>query len=110
MERDFLLGALGEALARFGAPEIFNTNQGSQFTDADFTAPLLAQGVRVSMDGKGLWIDNVFVGSAVALREVRGYLPARPSDGARGEDGPHALLRVLQQMPATSEPRLSDAR
>jgi putative transposase len=61
MSSEFCVEALEEALARYGAPEIFNTDQGSQFTDQDFTAPLLAKGVRVSMDGKGRWIDNVFV-------------------------------------------------
>jgi putative transposase len=58
---DFCIEALGEALRRYGAPEIFNTDQGSQFTDDAFTAVLAAQGVRISMDGKGRWIDNVFV-------------------------------------------------
>jgi Integrase core domain len=58
---DFCIEALGEALRRHGAPEIFNTDQGSQFTDEAFTAVLAARGVRISMDGKGRWIDNVFV-------------------------------------------------
>jgi putative transposase len=58
---DFCIDALEEALLRYGAPEIFNTDQGSQFTDEDFTKLLLDKGVRVSMDGKGRWIDNVFV-------------------------------------------------
>jgi putative transposase len=61
MSSEFCVEALEEALARYGAPEIFNTDQGSQFTDDDFTAPLLEKGVRVSMDGKGRWIDNVFI-------------------------------------------------
>jgi len=61
MSADFCIEALAEALARYGAPEIFNTDQGSQFTDDDFTALLLGKGVRVSMDGKGRWIDNVFI-------------------------------------------------
>jgi putative transposase len=61
MTSEFCVEALEEALERYGAPEIFNTDQGSQFTDDDFTAPLLAKGVRVSMDGKGRWIDNVFI-------------------------------------------------
>ena len=61
MTTDFCLEALQEALARYGAPEIFNTDQGSQFTAEEFTAALLAKGVRVSMDGKGRWVDNVFV-------------------------------------------------
>ena len=61
LSSEFCVEALTEALARYGAPEIFNTDQGAQFTDEDFTSILLAQGVRVSMDGRGRWIDNVFV-------------------------------------------------
>jgi putative transposase len=58
---DFCIEALEEALRRYGTPEIFNTDQGSQFTDDAFTAVLAAKDVRISMDGKGRWIDNVFV-------------------------------------------------
>ena len=61
MTTDFCVEALQEALARFGAPGIFNTDQGSQFTAEEFTETLLAHAVRVSMDGKGRWVDNVFV-------------------------------------------------
>lgn len=61
MTTDFCVEALEEALARYGTPEILNTDQGSQFTAEAFTEPLLAREVRVSMDGKGRWIDNVFV-------------------------------------------------
>lgn len=61
LSQEFCVEALEEALARYGAPEIFNTDQGSQFTAEDFIKPLEAKGVRVSMDGKGRWIDNVFV-------------------------------------------------
>jgi len=61
LSSEFCVEALEEALARYGAPEIFNTDQGSQFTDEDFTAPLLEKGVRVSMDGKGRWIDKAYV-------------------------------------------------
>lgn len=61
MTSEFCVEALEEALRDYGAPEIFNTDQGSQFTDEQFTKVLLAKGVRVSMDGKGRWIDNVFV-------------------------------------------------
>ena len=61
LEVDFCLEAVEEALARHGRPEIFNTDQGSQFTSADFTDVLKANGIRISMDGKGRWIDNVFV-------------------------------------------------
>jgi putative transposase len=61
MSTDFCVEALEEALTRYGTPGIFNTDQGSQFTAEDFTQLLEARSVRVSMDGKGRWIDNVFV-------------------------------------------------
>jgi putative transposase len=61
MEADFCIEALEEALAKHGAPEIFNTDQGSQFTSAAFTGVLIANEIAISMDGKGAWRDNVFV-------------------------------------------------
>jgi putative transposase len=61
MSTDFCIEALEEALARHGTPEIFNTDQGSQFTSLEFTGALQARGIRISMDGKGCWRDNVFV-------------------------------------------------
>jgi putative transposase len=61
MDTAFCIEALEEALARHGKPEIFNTDQGSQFTSVAFTDVLKAAGVAISMDGKGAWRDNVFV-------------------------------------------------
>jgi putative transposase len=61
MEADFCVEAVEEALARYGKPEIFNTDQGSQFTGEAFTGLLLRNGITISMDGKGAWRDNVFV-------------------------------------------------
>jgi len=61
LETDFCIEAVEEALARYGKPDIFNTDQGSQFTSAAFTKVLLDAGVSISMDGKGAWRDNVFV-------------------------------------------------
>src|SRR5271157_3690306 len=61
MDASFCVATLEEALARYGKPEIFNTDQGSQFTSADFTGVLIEAGVRVSMDGRGRWMDNVFI-------------------------------------------------
>lgn len=61
MDTHFCLQALEEAFERHGRPEIFNTDQGSQFTSLIFTEALREQGVRISMDGKGCWRDNVFV-------------------------------------------------
>ena len=61
MEADFCVEALEEALARFGTPEIFNTDQGSQFTSMAFTGVLLREKIAISMDGRGAWRDNVVV-------------------------------------------------
>ena len=61
MEAGFCVEALEEALARHGRPEIFNTDQGAQFTSHDFTGVLNKAGIAISMDGKGSWRDNVFV-------------------------------------------------
>ena len=61
MDTDFCIEALEEALARFAAPDIFNTDQGAQFTSEAFTAVLRAHDIAISMDGKGRWVDNVFI-------------------------------------------------
>jgi putative transposase len=61
MDRAFCIEALEEALARYGKPGIFNTDQGSQFTSLAFTGVLLDAGIKISMDGRGAWRDNVFV-------------------------------------------------
>ncbi len=74
--------ALEEALARYGKPEIFNSDQGSQFTSHDFTGVLLDSKIQISMDGKGAWRDNVFVERlwrSVKYEEV--YLKAYESVG-----------------------------
>ena len=61
LDTSFCVDALEEAFERFGQPEIFNTDQGSQFTSEDFTTPLRDRGIAISMDGKGRCLDNVFV-------------------------------------------------
>ncbi len=83
MEAAFCVEALEEALARHGKPDIFNTDQGSQFTGAAFTGVLMRNDIRISMDGKGAWRDNVFVERlwrSVKYEEV--YLHAYDSVGA----------------------------
>jgi len=82
MEADFCIEALEEALAKYGKPEIFNTDQGSQFTGHDFTGVLAKNAIAISMDGKGAWRDNVFVERlwrSVKYEEV--YLRAYESVG-----------------------------
>ena len=86
MEAAFCVEALEEALARHGKPDIFNTDQGSQFTGAAFTGVLMRNDIRISMDGKGAWRDNVFVERlwrSVKYEEV--YLHAYDSVGAARE-------------------------
>lgn len=61
MTPDFCIEALNEAIAKYGTPEIFNSDQGSQFTSNDFTQVLKDNHIQISMDGKGRWVDNVFV-------------------------------------------------
>ena len=61
MDTDFCVAALEEALAKYGKPGIFNTDQGSQFTSFAFTNVLRENGIRISMDGRGRWLDNVFI-------------------------------------------------
>ena len=61
MQADFCIEALEEALCRYGKPEIFNTDQGSQFTSQAFTGVLLREKIAISMDGRGAWRDNVIV-------------------------------------------------
>jgi putative transposase len=61
MEASFCVDAVEEALATYGCPKIFNTDQGSQFTSTDFTSVLIKNDIAISMDGRGAWRDNVFV-------------------------------------------------
>ncbi|AUI88054.1 transposase [Vibrio azureus] len=61
MDTSFCIEAFEDALKHYGPPDIFNSDQGSQFTSTEFTQKLLDHGVRISMDGKGRWVDNVFI-------------------------------------------------
>jgi putative transposase len=89
MEAAFCVETLEEALAKHGKPEIFNTDQGSQFTGTAFTGLLASHGIAISMDGKGAWRDNVFVErlwrsvkyEEVYLRAYDGVSEARMSIG-----------------------------
>jgi putative transposase len=61
MDSSFCVEALEEAMEKFGKPKIFNTDQGSQFTSFDFTEVLKNADIKISMDGRGRWLDNVFI-------------------------------------------------
>jgi putative transposase len=87
MDTSFCLAALDDALARFGRPEIFNTDQGSQFTSAAFTGALTAAGIKISMDGRGRWMDNVFIERLWrSLKHEDVYLKGY-TDGLEAKDG-----------------------
>ena len=104
LSADFCIEALEEALARHGRPEIFNTDQGSQFTSAEFIKVLKTAEVAISMDGRGAWRDNVFVErlwrtvkyEEVYLRAYTGVTEARASIGRYlrfyNETRPHSSL------------------
>jgi putative transposase len=94
---DFCLEAVEESLPRYGTPEIFNTDQGSQFTSSDFVALLRHHGIQQSMDGKGRWVDNVFVErlwKSVKYEEV--YLHAYDSV-AQAKQGLERYFRFYNQ-------------
>lgn len=94
---DFCLEAVEESLQRYGTPEIFNTDQGSQFTSSDFVELLRHHGIQQSMDGKGRWVDNVFVErlwKSVKYEEV--YLHAYDSV-AQAKQGLERYFRFYNQ-------------
>ena len=100
MDVSFCVSALEEALARFGKPEIFNTDQGSQFTSAAFTGVLAAASVRISMDGRGRWMDNVFIERLWRSPNTRTSISRAMPMAARPE--PVSALDHLLQLPATA--------
>jgi len=101
---DFCKEAVQEAINSFGAPEIFNTDQGCQFTNLDFTGTLKNNNIQISMDGKGCWRDNVFVERlwrSVKYEEVYLYAYDCMNDAKRSlekyfrlynQDRPHSSL------------------
>ena len=124
LETAFCIEAVEEALARHGKPGIFNTDQGSQFTSADFTAVLTKAGIAISMDGKGAWRDNVFVerlwrsvkheevylhaydsvpqARAGLGRYIDFYNTRRPHSSLDGQTPDQAYFNALQPIPAAA--------
>ena len=105
LDTGFCIEAVEEALAKYGKPEVFNTDQGSQFTSLAFTGLLKSHKIAISMDGKGAWRDNVFVGrlwrtikyEEVYLRAYDSVSEARASlsryiDGFYNTRRPHSSL------------------
>ena len=104
---DFCVEALEEALCRYGRPEIFNTDQGSQFTSDDFTGTLKDYGITISMDGKGRCMDNIFVERLWrSLKYEEVYLNAYASV-AEAKAGMGAWLDFYNQEAPAPEPALS---
>lgn len=103
LDAEFCIQALEEALARYGAPEIFNTDQGSQFTSPRFVDVLKDAGVRVSMDDHGRWMEKVFI---KRLRRRLNRVPLLPRFRDRiGTAGrPDPLDWPLQHQPASLGP------
>lgn len=124
LSADFCIEALDEAFARHGTPEIFNTDQGSQFTCVDFTRVLKNAGTAISMDGKGAWRDNVFIErlwrtvkyeevylrAYASVSEARAsigrylsfYNRTRPHSSLGGRTPDQAYLSGLQPIPAAA--------
>lgn len=108
MDVELCLATIEEAIARHGCPEIFNTDQGSQLTSAAFTGLLKDNGIRISMDGKGCWRDNVFVGRlwrSVKYEEV--YLHAYDTVSAARAGIGRYLMFYNQRRPHSSLARLT---
>jgi len=122
MEADFCVRALEDALHRWRQPEIFNTDQGAQFTAETFTEVLVARGIRISMDGKGRCLDNVFVErlwrslkyEEVFLRAYDGVLDAKRGIGRYfvffNEERRHQSLRGRTPMAVYQESIASQRR
>ena len=103
--RKFCVEASKEALARFGRPEIFNTDQGSQFTSTGFTDVLRGAEVRISMDGRGRWVDNVVIERLWrSLKYECVYL-----NGLRAARRSRAVDRLSQRTAAALQPRRQNA-
>ena len=96
METDFCVEALQEAMDRYGQPEIFNTDQGVQFSSAAFIDELAAHGVRISMDGKGRFLDNIFIERLWRSLKYRGGVHQGVCLGCRGARGHRRVVSLLQ--------------
>ena len=109
LELDFCVEALKCALRR-GRPEIFNTDQGSQFTSEKFTGELAAREIAISMDGRGRCMDNIFIERLWrSLKYVPG-VPERLRVGERSAGWNRTILPVLQRATGASESPVPDAR
>jgi len=105
---DFCMEAVKEAIRKYGTPEVFNTDQGCQFTSVEFTSLLKDNGIRISMDGKGCWRDNVFVERlwrSIKYEEV--YLHAYDSVTAAKQGLERYITKYNQIRPHSSLDRMT---
>jgi transposase InsO family protein len=110
MDTEFCIEALEEALAKYGTPEIFNSDQGGQFTSPRFTGILKEAGVKISMGGKGRWMDNVFIERLWrSLKYECVYLLAFES-GAEARNGIEAWMKFYGAQRPAFGTRRADAR
>ncbi len=109
MDKTFCVEALQDALERYGKPEIFNSDQGVQFTCEAFITTLSAQGIRISMDGKGRCLDNIFCERAVAQPEIRRGLSQSLCHRRRSQNTDRKLVHVLQRPTPSPSLELSNA-
>ena len=100
--RRILCFGAGGSLDRFGRPEIFNTDQGSQFTSAAFTGVLAASGIRISMDGRGRWMDNVLIERLWRSLKYEDIYLKGYADGHGAKAGIAEWDPLLQQLAPTS--------
>ena len=108
---DFCLAALGGCAATYTAlPEIFNTDQGSQFTSEAFTGRLKKDGIQISMDGKGRWPDNVFVERLWRSLKYEHIYLMPTGTAPRGTTAAHKVLRLVRWPARPSVARLPHAR
>jgi len=108
MEADFCIEALEEALAKYGRPEIFNTDQGSQFTSPRFSGVLETNGIKISMDGRGRWMDSVFIERLWRSLNMNAYiymLSKLTGNCAPGSQPGSATITAIARIP-----RYADAR
>ena len=98
MDASFCVAALEDALVRHGRPEIFNTDQGSQFTGRDFTGTLERASIKILMDGRGRWMDNVFIERLWrSLKHEDIYLKAY-ADGREAKAGIAAWITFYNEL------------
>ena len=110
LDARFCVDALHEALERYGPPEIFNSDQGSQFTSVDFTDVLKEAGICISMDGKGRWMDNVFIERLWRSLKYECVLPVRVRNRFPGSDRHRLVDGLLRPAPAPTRRSMTGRR